>query len=98
MIWYGDALSYKRNGRSITGLIYKALPMRAVPEGYEQILDLDGAELDTLTYGDDKVGYKFKTAEGFEIKELMLNEIMILDAVISEVGSINSQEIIERCL
>ena len=96
MLWYGDSLNYKRNGRSITGLVYKALPMGAVPEGYEQIIDLEGVEFDTLAYGEDQVGYKFKPVMGFEIKELMSDEIIILDAVISEVGSLNSKEIIEK--
>lgn len=96
MLWYGDSLSYKRNGRSITGLVYKALPMGAVPEGYEQIIDLDGVEFEILTYGEDQIGYKFNPVEGFVIKELMSDEIVILDAVISEVGSMNSKEIIEK--
>ncbi len=96
MLWYGDSLSYKRNGRSITGLVYRALPMGAVPEGYEQIIDLDGVEFETVFYDYERMGYRFKPAEGFEIKELRPSEIEILDAVIAEVGHLNSQEIIDK--
>lgn len=96
MLWYSDSLSYKRNGRSITGLVYKALPMGAVPEGYEQIIDLDGVEFDTLTYGEDLVGYKFKPVKDFDIKELTSDEIKILDVIIKEVGNLNSKEIIKK--
>ncbi|SDY98218.1 Panacea domain-containing protein [Tindallia californiensis] len=73
MLWYGDSVSYKRRGKSITGLVYSALPMGAVPEGYEQILDLDGVEFETVLYDLDhldRMGYKFYSVEGFQIKEL----------------------------
>lgn len=32
MLWYSDYLHYKRNGVSISGLVYRALPMGAVPK------------------------------------------------------------------
>ena len=31
MLWYSDALSFKTRDKAITGLVYKALPMGAVP-------------------------------------------------------------------
>lgn len=96
MLWYGDNLSYKRRGTSITGLVYSALPMGAVPEGYEQILDLDGVEFEIVPYDYDRIGYKFHPVEGFQIKELSPEEIEVLDAVIAEVGHLNSQEIIDK--
>lgn len=96
MLWYGDNVSYKRRGKSITGLVYSALPMGAVPEGYEQILDLDGVEFETVLYDFDRMGYKFHPVEGFQIKELTPEEIDVLDAVIAEVGHLNSQEIIDK--
>ena len=33
LIWYADALSYKRRGFAIKGLVYQALPMGTVPVG-----------------------------------------------------------------
>lgn len=96
MLWYGDSVSYKRSGKSITGLVYRTLPMGAVPEGYEQILDLDGVEFETVLYDFDRLGYKFYPVEGFQIKKLTPEEIEILDTVISEVGHLNSQEIIDK--
>lgn len=38
LLWYSDALSYKIRGRAITGLIYQALPMGAVPIGHDFII------------------------------------------------------------
>ncbi|MEA3422569.1 MAG: DUF4065 domain-containing protein [Bacillota bacterium] len=96
MLWYGDNVAYKRRGRSITGLVYSALPMGAAPEGYEKILDLDGIEFEMVIYDFDHMGYKFHPVEGFKIKELTAEEIEILDSIIAEVGHLNSQEIIEK--
>ncbi len=75
MLWYGDSLSYKRRGKAITGLVYKSLPMGAVPEGYQQILGLDGVEFETVLYDLDRVGYKFYSVKGFQIKKLIPEEI-----------------------
>jgi putative zinc finger/helix-turn-helix YgiT family protein len=96
MLWYADNLSYKKRGESITGLVYSALKMGAVPEGYEQIVDLDGVEFETVLYEPDQIGYKFYPVESFEVKELTPEDIGILDTVISEVGQLNSKEIIDR--
>lgn len=96
MLWYGDTVSYKRRGKSITGLVYSALPMGAVPEGYEQILDLDGIKFETVIYDFDRMGYKFYPIENFQIKLLDSEEVEVLDAVIDAVGHLNSKEIIEK--
>lgn len=96
MLWYGDNLSYKRRGKSISGLVYCALPMGAVPEGYEQILELDGVIFETVLYDYDRIGYKFHPVEGFQIEELSSDEIEVLDAVILEVGHLNAQEIVDK--
>ena len=96
MLWYGDSLSYKRSGKSITGLVYKAYPMGAVPEGYEQILDLEGIEFEPILYDFNHIGYKFHVAKYFQIKGLAPEEVNILDTIIAEVGDLNSTEIINK--
>lgn len=58
LLWYSDVLNYKRYGLSITGLVHRALPMGAVPEGCEQTMMLDGISYDTFLY--DNVSYEFK--------------------------------------
>lgn len=95
MLWFSDNLHYKKNGVGISGLAYSALPMGAVPEGYDEIVLLDGIKFDTVWYGEN-IGYKFSTSPGFEIKELSESEIETLDYIISELGHFNSDEIIHR--
>lgn len=94
MLWYSDILHFKRHGRAISGLAYSALPMGAVPEGYEKIILLDGVKFDIVYYGDN-IGYKFKSIPGFEFKELNQSEIESLNEIIDKFGKMNTDEIIE---
>lgn len=96
MLWYGDSLSYKRCGKAITGLVYRALRMGAVPVGYEQIMGLDGVEFECVYYEPDRESYRFSPIENFIVKELSGAELEILDVIIKEVGHLNSQEIISK--
>jgi putative zinc finger/helix-turn-helix YgiT family protein len=95
MLWYSDALSYKRHRKSITGLAYSALPMGAVPEGYEQIILLDGVDYDIVWYKDN-VGYRFKPVQDFEIKKLTAADINTIDRIIAELGDLSSSDIVKK--
>ncbi|MGJ9459631.1 Panacea domain-containing protein [Oceanobacillus sp. CF4.6] len=95
MLWYSNILFFKRKEKSISGLVYSALPMGAAPEGYEQIVLLNGVQFETLQYG-EKIGYKFKPSPGFEVTELTEDEIQALDDVISLVGNLSTDEIIHK--
>ena len=93
LLWYADALSYKRYGSSITGLAYKALPMGAVPIGYDSIINLQGINYDEIDF-DDRVGCHFLPCTNFSPKHLSDNEISVLNAVISKFGRVSKDEII----
>jgi len=95
MLWYSDNLHFKRNGASISGLVYKALPMGAVPEGYEQIIMLEGVIFEKMLYGEN-IAYKFRTNSRFKIKELTQLEIKTIDKIISEIGNLNTGEIVKK--
>ena len=57
LMWYADALSYKRRGRTITGLAYQAMAMGAVPFAHDEIMELDGISYKEVDKGD---GYTSK--------------------------------------
>ena len=95
LLWYADVLHYKRYRRSITGLAYSALPMGAVPEGYEQIVMLDGVSFDSIMYGEN-IGYKFKPTPGFEVERLSADELATIDTIIGEFGDLTTQQIVDK--
>ena len=94
MLWYADALSYKRRGHSISGLVYRALPMGAVPIAYESIVDLSTIHCEEIEMGDG-TGYKFLPTENKEYHYLMPEDQVILDAIIQRFGRVSKTEIVE---
>jgi len=92
MLWYSDTYNHKRFGQSITGLAYKALKMGAVPEGYEQIVLLEGINYEVAIY--DDIAYKFKPVPGFTIKNLSDSDIESIDKIISMLGDLSTSEIV----
>lgn len=94
MLWYADALSYKRRGCAMSGLVYRALPMGAVPLAYESIVDLSTIHCEEIDMGDG-TGYKFLPTEDKEYPHLTLKDREILDTVMQRFGKVSKNEIIE---
>ncbi len=94
LLWYADALSYKRRGRSISGLVYRALPMGAVPVAYELIVDLSTIRCEEIDMGDG-TGYRFLPTENKEYPYLTAEDRGILDAVIRRFGMTSKSMIVE---
>ena len=93
MLWYADALSYKRRRHAISGLAYLALPRGAVPLAYESIVDLSAINCEEIEIGDG-VGYKYLPTEDKTYPHLTLEDKEILDAVICRFGSATTNEIV----
>ena len=94
MLWYTDALSYKTNGKAITGLIYRALPMGAVPIGHDSIIDLQGVPCEEIDMG-ETYAYHFALAESCEYSSLTMEDKRILDIVINKFGRMSTKEIVD---
>ena len=94
LIWYADALSYKRRGHSISGLVYRALPMGAVPVAYESIVALSSVRYEEIDMGDG-TGYRFLPADNEEYSYLTSEDREILDAVIRRFGRASKSVIVE---
>ena len=93
MLWYADALSYKRRGHAISGLVYRALPMGAVPVAYESIVALSNINCEEIDMGDG-TGYKFLPTENKEYPNLTSEDIEILNDVIRRFGKVSKNEIV----
>jgi putative zinc finger/helix-turn-helix YgiT family protein len=97
LLWYSDNLNYKRYGHSITGLVYKALPMGAVPEAYEKIVELNNVNFEEISYEDyEYVAQKFSAVKDFSVQYLDTKEVEVLDTIIDNLGSMNKEEIVKK--
>lgn len=95
MLWYSDFLCFKRFLHSLTGLAYQALPMGAVPSGYQNIMELDGICCEVVDV-EGNTGYHFVCDEGYIPRSLTDDEIRVLDTVIGEFGGMPKAALIER--
>ncbi|MCM1048471.1 MAG: DUF4065 domain-containing protein [Clostridiales bacterium] len=93
LMWYADALSYKIRGCAITGLIYRALPMGAVPIGYNSIIDLKDIPCEEVDMG-ETCAYHFYLNNPVEFPALSADDKNILDIVISKLGRMSKNDII----
>ena len=94
LLWYGDALSYRRRGCAISGMVYRALPMGAVPEAYKSIIDLSTIRYEEIDMGDG-TGYRFLPSENRVYAHLTAEDMEILDVVIRRFGRSTRSEIVE---
>lgn len=94
LMWYADALSYKLRGFAITGLVYQALPMGAVPIGHNSIIDLKDVPCEEVDIGETSA-YHFSLKGVITFPFLTADDKNILDAVIEKLGKMNKNEIID---
>ena len=93
MMWYADALSYKLRNFAITGLVYQALPMGAVPVGYNSIIDLKDIPCEEVDMG-ETCAYLFSLPGKSAFPSLTEEDKAILDAVIAKLGKMKKDEIV----
>lgn len=94
LMWYADTLSFKKRGFAITGLVYKALPMGAVPVGHNSIIDLKDVPCEEVDMGETSA-YYFSLSGKQTFPKLSNEEKDILDIVIKNLGKMSKNEIVK---
>ena len=94
LMWYADALSYKLRGYAITGLVYKALPMGAVPVGHESIIDLKDVPCEEIEINETNA-YHFVLTSAIDFPTLSADDQQILDKVILRFGMMKKEDLVE---
>ena len=93
LLWYADALSFKRRNRAITGLVYQAMPMGAVPVAHDAIIDFSKINREEIEFGEG-TGYHFLPTADKEYHSLTDEDKNILDDIIGIFGSMSKDEIV----
>ncbi len=93
LMWYADALSYKIRGFAITGLVYQALQMGAVPVGHNSIIDLQNVPCEEVDLGETNA-YYFSLKGEQKFPSLSDEDKKILDTVIEKLGKMSKKEIV----
>ena len=93
LMWYADALSYKKRGVAMTGLVYQAMPMGAVPVGHNSIIDLKDVPCEEMDMG-ETTAYHFQLEGEVSFPSLTDVDIEILERVIEKLGKMSKNEIV----
>lgn len=94
LLWYADVLSFKKRGHSITGLVYQALPMGAVPIAHDSIIDLKGVPCEEVDMG-ETYAYHFKLQSNVKFTNLTDEDVTILEQVIEKLGKMSKRDIVD---
>lgn len=93
LLWYSDALSFKKRGFAITGLVYQSLPMGAVPIGHDSIIDLKDVPCKEVDMG-ETYAYHFSLKNETNFSSLNDEDKKILDIVIAKLGMMSKDDIV----
>ncbi|MBR3515736.1 MAG: DUF4065 domain-containing protein [Lachnospiraceae bacterium] len=93
LMWYADSLAYKKRGKAITGLVYQALPMGAVPVEHNSIITLKNVPCEEVDVGEFNA-FRFKLNGKQKFLFLQDDEKEILDIVIKKFGKMTKSEIV----
>lgn len=78
----------------MTGLVYRALPMGAVPIAHDSIIELSSIKYEEVEFGDG-TGYHFLPSEGTFIS-LTEEDRGVLDEVLNKFGKMTKDEIVQK--
>lgn len=93
LMWYADALSYKKRGYAITGLVYEALPMGAVPVAHNSIINLKDVPCEEVDMGETNA-YRFSLSGVSVFPSLSEDDKKVLNKVIEKLGRMTKDEIV----
>ena len=95
LLWYADALSYKRTSHAITGLVYTKMPLGALPVAHDSIIDLKGVSYEELDFGEG-TGYHFIRNDNLSYPHLTDDEKDILDTIARKLGTMSKDALVNR--
>ncbi len=93
LLWYADILYFKRNGRSMTGLVYQHMPMGALPVAHNEILGLPTVEVEEEYLDSEICGYHIKPGKEIYISNFVPEELEVLNLVVQKFKDFNGSDI-----
>lgn len=94
LLWYADALHFRRHERSMTGLVYKHRPYGALPIAFDEIIYLPTVKVvEEIIYED--ISYKIIPNKDINISDFSLEELSVLETVSTKFKDYKAREIVE---
>lgn len=96
LMFFADALNFKRYGKSMTGLVYTHMPLGALPIGFDELMYRPSINV-TEEYNEEYTAYKITPADDTCLKDLSMDEMEILIQVASYFKDFKTKQIIDYC-
>jgi putative zinc finger/helix-turn-helix YgiT family protein len=93
LLWYTDALYFKRHGTSMTGLVYQHYPLGALPIAYNEMLSLPSIKVEE-EYFNDYTAYNIKSNGSITLDTFLFDELSVLQSVLSFFKNKNTDTIV----
>lgn len=94
LLWYADAIHFKRYGKSMTGLVYKHMTYGALPLAYDEIIHLPTVKVEEEIINED-IRYKILPNTEVNVSNFTLEELNILEKISSKFKNYSSREIVD---
>lgn len=94
LLWYTDAIFFKRNGISMTGLVYKHMSLGALPIAHDEIIYLPTVKVVEEIINEDE-SYRICPNEEVNISKFTLEELSVLETVATTFINYKSKEIVD---
>lgn len=94
LLWYTDSIFFGRHGISMTGLVYKHMPLGALPIAHDEIISLPTVRVVDEVIQDD-VCYRIQPNKDVNISDFSLEALNVLELVATTFKHYKSKEIID---
>ena len=93
LLWYADSIYFGRYGHSMTGLVYKHMPLGALPIAYNELITLPTVKVIEEVMCEDLI-YRILPNNNVSLSDFTLDELSVLEMVASRFKNSSAQEII----
>ncbi len=94
LLWYTDAIYFRRHGQSMTGLVYEHMTYGALPIGFNEILSVPTVRVvEELLYED--IGYKIVPTTKIDKNVFSKDELSVLELVADKFKEYRSKQIVD---
>ncbi len=94
LLWYADSIYFGRHGKSMTGFVYKHMPLGALPIAYDEIVCLPTVRVVEELMHDD-ISYRIQPSKEVSISDFSLEELGVLETVTTKFKNFRAKEIVE---
>ncbi len=94
LLWYADAIFFGRYGKSLTGLVYRHMPLGSLPIAYNEIIYLPAVKVEEEIINDE-ICYRIMPDKEVNISAFSLEELDVLNSVAAFFRNYKTNEIID---